>query len=102
MTLTPARRGEILAKVRAVPPGCVTTYGDLCPEAPRLAGSALAGCDDPDVPWQRVVRADGSLAKGDRQRELLIAEGTPMRGRRVDMDRAWVDAEALRGADPQP
>ena len=90
-----ARAEQILRKVRAVPPGSVTTYGDLCPEAPRLAGSALARCDDPGVPWQRVVRADGSLAKGDLQRELLMAEGTPMRGRRVDMDRAWVDVAAL-------
>jgi methylated-DNA-protein-cysteine methyltransferase-like protein len=93
----PATRSatEILDKVRALPPGCVTTYGDLCPEAPRFAGSVLAGCEDPAVPWQRVVRADGSLAQGERQRELLRAEGTPMRGRRVDMDRAWVDAGAF-------
>ena len=31
------------------------------------------------------VRADGSLAKGDRQRALLEAEGVPFRGQRVDM-----------------
>jgi hypothetical protein len=31
------------------------------------------------------VRADGSLAKGDRQRALLEAEGVPFRGSRVDM-----------------
>jgi alkylated DNA nucleotide flippase Atl1 len=37
------------------------------------------------VPWHRVVRADGSLAKGDRQRLLLEAEGVPFRGGRVDM-----------------
>jgi alkylated DNA nucleotide flippase Atl1 len=95
LTLSPSRSGEILSKVRALPPGRVTTYGDLCPEAPRFAGSVLAGCEAADVPWQRVVRADGSLAKGDRQRELLMSEGTPMRGRRVDMDRAWVDVAAL-------
>ena len=33
----------------------------------------------------RVVRADGSLAKGGRQRALLEAEGVPFRGARVDM-----------------
>src|SRR5437764_904894 len=38
-----------------------------------------------DVPWHRVVRADGSLAKGSRQRVLLEAEGIPFRGERVDM-----------------
>jgi hypothetical protein len=31
------------------------------------------------------VRADGSLAKGDRQRARLEAEGVPFRGTRVDM-----------------
>jgi len=90
-----ARAREILAKVRAVPPGSVTTYGDLCPDAPRFAGSVLAACADPAVPWQRVVRADGSLAKGRRQQRLLRAEGVPMRGDRVDMDQAWVDVGAL-------
>ena len=94
-------RAEILRKVCAVPPGRVTTYGDLCPRAPRLAGTVLAGCRDPAVPWQRVVRADGSLAKGDRQLRLLRAEGAPLRGRRVDMDAAWVDVAAL-GEPAQP
>jgi hypothetical protein len=32
-----------------------------------------------------VVRADGSLAKGARQRALLDAEGVPFRGARVDL-----------------
>lgn len=67
----------------------MTTYGDLSPGAPRFAGAVLAECDDPKVPWQRVVRADGSLAKGARQRRLLEAEGTPFRGTRVDMELAW-------------
>jgi alkylated DNA nucleotide flippase Atl1 len=31
------------------------------------------------------VRADGSLAKGARQRKLLEEEGIPFRGDRVDM-----------------
>lgn len=79
----------ILRRARAIPPGFVTTYGDLCPEAPRFAGATMAACDDPSVPWQRVVRADGSLAKGERQRRLLEAEGVPFRGARVDMDVAW-------------
>jgi alkylated DNA nucleotide flippase Atl1 len=85
------RAGEILGRVRSVPEGFVTTYGDLCPAAPRFAGQVLSGCDDPSVPWQRIVRSDGSLAKGDRQRRLLEAEGVPFRGSRVDMDAAWVD-----------
>ena len=82
----------ILAAVRAIPRGRVTTYGDLCPHAPRRAGAVLAANDDPTLPWQRVVRADGSLAKGDRQRRLLEQEQVPFRGARVDMRAAWTPA----------
>jgi len=80
---------EVLARVRSLRPGTVTTYGDLTPGAPRRAGAVLSQCDDPTVPWQRVVRADGSLAKGERQRRLLESEGVPFRGGRVDMRAAW-------------
>jgi methylated-DNA-protein-cysteine methyltransferase-like protein len=71
--------------VREIPPGFVRTYGDVSPGAPRFAGSVLFAADDPDLPWWRVVRADGSLAKGSHQRGLLVAEGVPFRGERVDM-----------------
>jgi alkylated DNA nucleotide flippase Atl1 len=83
------RAAEVLRRVRSVPAGFVTTYGDLCPGAPRFAGAVLADCDEPDVPWQRIVRADGSLAKGGRQRRLLESEGVLFRGERVDMRAAW-------------
>jgi alkylated DNA nucleotide flippase Atl1 len=76
---------QILKRVRTVPPGFVRTYGDVAPGAPRVAGAVLSGCSDPEVPWHRIVRADGSLAKGARQRALLEAEGVPFRGQRVDM-----------------
>jgi methylated-DNA-protein-cysteine methyltransferase-like protein len=91
--LRSAREREVLERIRRVPEGFVTTYGDLCPEAPRFAGQVLSECDDPTEPWQRIVRADGSLAKGEPQRALLEAEGVPFRGSRVDMDLAWVPAE---------
>ncbi len=84
---------RVLDRIRSVPAGFVTTYGDLSPGAPRFAGQVLSACHDPDVPWQRIVRSDGSLAKGDEQRRLLEAEGVPFRGRRVDMDAAWVPPE---------
>jgi methylated-DNA-protein-cysteine methyltransferase related protein len=84
-----SRTEQVLDRIRRVPPGFVTTYGDVAPGAPRFAGTVLAQTDDPTVPWQRVVRADGSLAKGERQRRLLEAEGTPFAGARVDMSVAW-------------
>jgi alkylated DNA nucleotide flippase Atl1 len=63
----------------------VRTYGDISPGAPRFAGQVLSETHDPDIPWHRIVRADGSLAKGDRQRRLLEREGVPFTGGRVDM-----------------
>ena len=79
------RRRQILARVRAIPVGFVWTYGDVSPGAPRVAGAVLHECDDPSLPWHRVVRADGTLAKGERQRTRLEAEGVPFRGSRVDL-----------------
>jgi methylated-DNA-protein-cysteine methyltransferase-like protein len=80
-----SREDEVLERVRSIPEGFVRTYGDVSPGAPRFAGSVLFHNDDPDLPWWRVVRADGSFPQGDRQRALLRAEGVPFRGARVDM-----------------
>ena len=90
----------ILDLVRRIPEGMVTTYGDLHPAAPRFAGNVLSHCDDPEVPWQRVVRADGSLAQGERQRRLLEAEGVPFNGARVDLEEARVPGEELSRISP--
>ena len=79
------RARQVIARIRDTPPGFVRAYGDVSPGAPRFAGTVLSACDDPTVPWHRIVRADGSLAKGARQRALLEAEGVPFRGERVDM-----------------
>src|SRR3954469_13199647 len=79
------RARRVLERIRNTPPGFVRAYGDVSPGAPRFAGTVLAFTDDPDVPWHRIVRADGSLAKGARQRRLLEAEGVPFRGDKVDM-----------------
>ena len=76
---------RVLQRVRDIPPGFVRTYGDISPGAPRFTGTVLSMTEAADVPWHRVVRADGSLAKGDRQRALLEAEDVPFRGDRVDM-----------------
>lgn len=95
MDLDGPRAREVLRRARAVPEGFVTTYGELAPGAPRFAGSVLRACRDRDVPWQRIVRADGSLAKGERQRRLLEEEGVKFIGARVDMDRAYIPAGDL-------
>lgn len=87
---------KLARRVRSIPSGRVTTYGDLAPAAPRHAGALLAASADGAVPWQRVVHADGTLAKGERQRRLLEAEGVPFRGDRVDMCAAWSPPEPAR------
>ena len=84
----------MLERVRAIPAGFVSTYGDVSPGSPRYAGAVLFECDDPDLPWWRVVRADGSLAKGSRQKRHLVAEGVPFRGDRVEMAVARVTRPA--------
>jgi alkylated DNA nucleotide flippase Atl1 len=88
---THTRELEVVERVRAIPEGFVRTYGDVSPGAPRFAGSVLFEVDEPGLPWWRVVRADGSLAKGARQRLLLMAEGVPFRGERVDMSVARLE-----------
>jgi methylated-DNA-protein-cysteine methyltransferase related protein len=84
----------ILDRVRRVPPGYVTTYADLSPGAPRHAGRVLAEVSG-DVPWWRVVRSDGTLAKGQRQRARLLAEDVPMRGLRVVIAQARIPPEVI-------
>ena len=76
-----------MGRVRAIPEGFVVTYGDIDPRAPRLVGRVLATTHE-RLPWHRVVRADGSIPMGRRQRELLLREGVPMRGERVDLRKA--------------
>jgi methylated-DNA-protein-cysteine methyltransferase related protein len=82
----------VWALVRRVPAGRATTYGTLaaCQRsaqskrrtamAARAVGQAMARCPG-DVPWWRVVHADGSM-KGtpgaDEQRARLAEEGVPL------------------------
>jgi methylated-DNA-protein-cysteine methyltransferase related protein len=82
-----SRIEAILERIRDIPPGHVQAYSDIDPHAPRLVGRVLATSHEA-VPWHRVIRADGTIPKGRRQRELLRAEGVPMRGHRVDLERA--------------
>ena len=81
----------MIGRVRAIPEGYVRTYGDIDPRAPRFVGRILATTHN--LPWHRVVRADGSIPQGQPQRKLLLAEGVPMRGDRVDLDQARLPPE---------
>lgn len=83
---------EVREVVAAIPAGSVASYGDVghrIGAGARQVGRAMSLLGE-GVPWWRVVRADGSPATchGGRAPRLLLAEGTPMRGARVDMRRA--------------
>jgi methylated-DNA-protein-cysteine methyltransferase-like protein len=86
----PERYSRVLARVDAIPPGFVRTYGDVSPGAPRFAGTVLRAHGD-RVPWWRVVRADGTLAQGERQAALLREEGILVRHGRVDLRHVRLD-----------
>jgi methylated-DNA-protein-cysteine methyltransferase related protein len=87
----------VLDLVERIPPGRVMTYGAIADAlvdetgraSPRLVGTIMARHGGA-VPWFRVVNASGRLPPGHEQRarRLLAAEGTPMRGDRVDLCRA--------------
>ncbi len=89
---------RVLDLVARVPPGRVTTYGDVAEllgaGGPRQVGRTMALWGG-GVPWWRVVRADGTPAPGLEREALarLRADGAPLRaqGRRVDLDRARWD-----------
>ncbi|OGN89001.1 MAG: hypothetical protein A2Y88_09865, partial [Chloroflexi bacterium RBG_13_48_10] len=101
---------KVWALVRLIPPGKVSTYGQIAalvgPPAgmdpksylafgARWVGGAMANCPQ-DVPWQRVINSQGKVSLrpgggGSHQRELLEAEGVTFDARdRVDLKTyAW-------------
>lgn len=83
---------RVLAVVRRIPKGKVSTYGDVAefagrPGAARAVGNIMRDCGRPDVPCHRVVAAGGKLGGygGDdvTKRRLLQAEGVAFSGRSI-------------------
>jgi methylated-DNA-protein-cysteine methyltransferase related protein len=88
----PTMREKIIATIRRIPRGNVSTYGAVAkaagfPGAARQVVAALRGAVG--LPWQRVLGAGGAIKlRGDyafEQRFRLQAEGVIFRGRKVDM-----------------
>ena len=85
--------------VGQIPRGSVASYGQIAhllgvPRAARQVGWAMRSCLD-SLPWQRVVKADGSIAGGGwsaLRRARLEEEGVPfLPDGRVDMKRCqWL------------
>jgi alkylated DNA nucleotide flippase Atl1 len=71
---------SVRALVASIPPGWVSTYGDIADAAglssPRIVGWIMR-TDSSDLPWHRVITASGRPAPHltTRQLELLRAEG---------------------------
>ncbi|WP_305804719.1 MGMT family protein [Stenotrophomonas sp. YIM B06876] len=85
---------RILQVIRAIPRGQVLGYGEVAgraglPGRARLVARLLAGNDDPDLPWHRVVRTDGRIALPEgspgwcEQSQRLRAEGVAVEKGRV-------------------
>ncbi len=78
---------RVLAVVQQIPRGQVATYGQIAQIVgdctPRMVGYCLAALDgsSDDVPWQRVINAQGKISPRGvgfgalLQRELLEEEG---------------------------
>ena len=100
-------RAAVYKVVRRVPRGQVVTYGQVAamlrrPRSARAVGGAIARCPD-DVPWHRVVNAQGRISRRRQtsgmltQRIRLEQEGVKLRGGRVPLtkyrwegDLAWI------------
>ena len=100
---------RVLDVVRQIPRGQVATYGQIAQIVggctPRMVGFCLASLgrypdeERPDVPWQRVINAQGKISpRGEGlgallQRELLEAEGVEFsEAGRVSFRRfGWLD-----------
>ena len=115
-----SRWAAFYAVVRQVPPGQVTTYGEVAraagfPGHARQVGYALAalrGSPIDDVPWHRVVNAKGEVSARARsageaeanQRLRLEAEGVRFEvSGRVDLRRfGWHEGERGSGDEVAP
>jgi methylated-DNA-protein-cysteine methyltransferase-like protein len=90
-------KNRVYALVAQIPRGRVMTYGQLAalagsPYAARIVGG-IAHWGDPNLPWQRVVKKNGSLAEGypggtEGHRVALEAEGVEFNeDYRLDIDK---------------
>ena len=85
---------QVYSIVEQIPCGKVISYGEIAgilgrPRAAREVGRAMRYCPE-ELPWQRVVMADGSVTGGayaDIRRAILESEDVMfLPDGRVDMD----------------
>lgn len=90
MTSDPAFEDAVVETVAAIPPGTVSTYGEVAtesgyPGAARAVGNLLRATSG--LPWWRVVAANGRLVPGNEAEhaQRLRAEGVRVEDGRVKM-----------------
>ncbi|MDR2012435.1 MAG: MGMT family protein [Rhodanobacter sp.] len=94
---TPPEHTAICATIAAIPRGQIASYGEIAvraglPGRARLVGRVLRETER-ELPWHRVLRADGRIAFPPRSRAFreqvrkLAAEGVPVRNGRIDIAR---------------
>jgi len=87
---------RVLDAVDRIPRGRVMSYGDVAEfvgmGSARAVGMVMSR-HGAEVPWHRVLHADGTCAthKADHQLEMLRSEGAPMLRGRIDMTQARWD-----------
>ncbi|MGI9529835.1 MAG: MGMT family protein [Acidimicrobiia bacterium] len=93
MTDDGAFEDAVRATVDAIPPGEISTYGEVAaesgfPGAARAVGNLLRATTG--MPWWRVIAANGRLVPGNEREhaQRLRAEGVPIQNGRVVMSRA--------------
>ena len=92
--LPPSFFSQVYDVVAEIPYGKVVSYGQIArmlgrPRAAREVGWAMSNCPE-ELPWQRVVKADGSITGGVHaqiRKALLVEEGVGLLpDGRVDME----------------
>jgi alkylated DNA nucleotide flippase Atl1 len=81
----------VVDAIGAIAPGELATYGEIAEEAGAPAGAQAVGNvirRAPELPWWRVVPADGCVycTHAPTQEPLLEAEGHRVMGRRIVAD----------------
>jgi O-6-methylguanine DNA methyltransferase len=83
---------RVVAILRRIPPGRVTTYGDIAsmagrPGAARAVGTIMRLAREPGLPYHRVIAAGGRVGgygvHPHLKPALLRAEGHIIRGKRL-------------------
>ena len=107
-------RERVYEIVRQIPSGRVMTYGQIAGilgegYTPRTVGYVMSGSDSENVPWQRVINAQGACSTGrltmplDLQQNMLVSEGVVFNDNgKCDLDLFLWYPEGFEPEDGQP